>query len=355
MISAIINKQTKRRIALKKVSIKDVAREAGVSITTVSRALNGYMDVSEKTRKKIQDVVERLDYAPDINARSLGGKAETTIALLTSGLTPTNESGFVYGLISGTFQQCNEQGCEFMLLATNLVKQEKLSFLQLCKKKNLSGVVVTGLKLDDPYYHEILESDIPCAIIDMPVYGRKKCEITVDNIEASKEAVKYLIGLGHKNIGMINGGKTADVSGQRYSGYVAALLAAGIPLQLDYMRYCDFLEEEAFNKTKEFLHTYPEITALFCASDLMAIGTIRAVEDMGLRVPEDISVLGFDDIPIAKHVYKGISTVRQSPHEMGIAGGKAVWSMLQKEEIESKIILPHELIIRGTTAAVRKA
>ena len=214
---------------MNKVSIKDVAKEAGVSITTVSRALNGYMDVSEKTRKHILEVVERLDYAPDLNARSLGGKADTTIALLTSELTPTNESGFVYGLISGLFRQCNDMGCEFVLLATNTMKQQKLSFLQLCKRKNLSGVVVTGLKVDDPYYHEILDSDIPCAIIDMPVRGRKKCEIAVDNVAASKEATAYLIGLGHRNIGMINGGKTADVSGQRYSGYVSALVEAGIP------------------------------------------------------------------------------------------------------------------------------
>ncbi|MFR2485864.1 MAG: LacI family DNA-binding transcriptional regulator [Hungatella sp.] len=338
---------------MKKVSIKDVAKEAGVSITTVSRALNGYMDVSEKTRKHILEVVERLDYAPDLNARSLGGKADTTIALLTSELTPTNESGFVYGLNSGLFRQCNDMGCEFVLLATNTMKQQKLSFLQLCKRKNLSGVVVTGLKVDDPYYHEILDSDIPCAIIDMPVRGRKKCEIAVDNVAASKEATAYLIGLGHRNIGMINGGKTADVSGQRYSGYVSALVEAGIPLQLDYMKYCDFLEDTACEKTEELLTKYPEITALFCASDVMAIGAIRAVEQMGMRVPEDISVMGFDDIPIAPYVYKGISTVRQSPLLMGIEGGKAIWKMLSGEEVDSRVILPHEMVIRGTTGKAR--
>ena len=338
---------------MKRVSIKDVAREAGVSITTVSRALNGYPDVSDKTRRKVQAVVEQLDYAPDINARSLGGKAETTIALLTSELTPTNESGFVYGLISGLFQECSELGCEFMLLATNTGNQEKLSFLQLCKKKNLNGLVVTGLKIDDPYYHEILDSDIPCAIIDMQVRGKKKCNITVDNIQASREAVNYLVSLGHSKIGMINGGKLADVSGQRYAGYVSALLDAGIALQLDYARHCDFMEDVAYEQTMELLKTYPEITALFCASDLMALGALRAIEEMGMQAPEDISVIGFDDIPVAKYVYKGVTTVRQSPMRMGIEGGRAVWNMLQGNPVESKIILPHELKIRGTTGPVR--
>ena len=137
-----------------KVSIRDVAKEVGVSITTVSRALNGYSDVSAKTKQKILEAVEKLDYAPDANARSMGGKAEPTIALLTSELKSRDENGFVYGLINGLYQQCSANSCEFMLLVTDAVKQEKLSFPQLCKKKNLSGVVVTGLRTGDPYYKE---------------------------------------------------------------------------------------------------------------------------------------------------------------------------------------------------------
>lgn len=334
---------------MKKISIKDVANEVGVSITTVSRALNGYSDVSEKTREKIQEAVERLNYAPDINARSLGGKADTTIALLTSELREKDENGFVYGLIKGLFEQCSEQGCEFMLLATDKAKQEKLSFLQLCKKKNLSGVVVTGLRKDDLYYMEILKSEIPCALIDMKVSGKKKCNITIDNVSAAKEAVKYLIQLGHREIGMINGQKLADVSGERYSGYVSALLEEKIPLKLDYTIYCDFIEDTAYEKTKELLNRYPQITALFCASDMMAIGAIRAAEDMGMQVPEDLSVLGFDDIPIAQYVYKGVSTVRQCPSMMGREGGRVVWRMIQGERVEEEVVLPHELLIRSTT------
>lgn len=333
-----------------KVSIRDVAREVGVSITTVSRALNGYSDVSEKTKKKILEAVRRLDYAPDANARSMGGKAEPTIALLTSELKEKDENGFVYGMINGLFQQCSVLGCEFMLLVTNVVKQEKLSFMQLCKKKNLSGVVVTGLRTGDPYYKEVMNSDIPCALIDIKASGKYQCNITIDNVKASQKAVEYLIGLGHKKIGMINGQKIAEVSGERYSGYVTALLNAKIPLHLEYMRYGDFVEDTALEQTKKLMEKHPEITALFCASDVMAIGAIRALEEMGLRVPEDVSVLGFDDIPIAKYVYNGITTVRQFPIEMGRAGGEAVYRMLNGEHVESELQLPYELVVRGTTA-----
>ncbi len=348
------NKDLRCTVTVKKIGIKDVAKEVGVSITTVSRALNGYSDVSEKTKERVREAVERLNYAPDASARSLGGKADTTIALLTSELREKDENGFVYGLINGIFQQCNKHDCEFVLLATNKARQEKLSFLQLCKKKNLSGVVVTGLRTNDPYYKEILKSSVPCAIFDMEVSGKNKCKITIDNVAAAREAVRHIIALGHKEIGMLNGGITADVSGERYSGYVSALLEAKIPLKLDYMIYCDFIEDIAFEKTQELLKKYPHITAIFCASDMMAIGAIRGIEAMGMRVPEDISVMGFDDIPIAEYVYKGISTIRQCPSRIGKEGSEAVWKMIQGEEVSDEIVLPHELIVRGTTGPVRK-
>ncbi|MDR0925408.1 MAG: LacI family transcriptional regulator [Hungatella sp.] len=338
---------------MRKISIKDVAKDVGVSITTVSRALNGYSDVSEKTKKKILEAVERLNYAPDINARSLGGKADTTIALLTSELREKDENGFVYGLIYGLFQQCSEQGCEFMLLVTNKAKQEKLSFLQLCKKKNLSGVVVSGLGTDDSYYHEVLSSNIPCALVDMRVEAKNKCSITIDNVHAAKEAVEHLIRLGHRKIGMINGSETAEVCAERYKGYASALKEAGIPVCQEYVCHCDFIEETAFEKTRKLLARHPEITAFFCASDMMAIGVVRAAEAMGMRVPEDISVVGFDDISIAGYMCKGITTIRQSPAAMGLAGGEAVWRMLKDEPVGTEIILPHELIIRETTAKAR--
>ena len=337
---------------MKKISIKDVAREAGVSITTVSRALNGYSDVSEKTRRKIQEVVRQLNYAPDVSARALGGKADTTIALLVSELLPTNESGFVYGLISGLFYQCNKLGCEFVLLVTDTMKQEKMSFLQLCKRKNLSGVVVSGLKIDDDYYHEIINTDIPCAIIDMEAYGKNKCEITIDNIQASQDAVEYLIDLGHKKIGMLDGGEKADVSGQRRIGYEKALKKAELPMIPEYIRHCDFREDKAYEQTQRLLNEFPEITALFCASDLMAIGAIRAIKDMGKKVPGDISIIGFDDIPLAPYFNNGITTIHQSPQQMGQESGKLVWNMIKGQAVDKKNILPYELIVRGTTRRI---
>lgn len=335
---------------MKRTSIKDVAKAAGVSITTVSRALNGYPDVSQQTKKKIEQIAEQLNYAPDINARSLGGKSETIIGLVVSELLPTNENGFVFGLISGLYQACSNFGYEFILLATSSTKQEKLSFVQMCRKRNLSGVVVSGIRVDDPYYQEILASDIPCALIDIKVKQKNKCNISIDNVGAAHYAVKFLLAHGHQHIALINGGKSADVSGQRLNGYAQALLEAGVMINVDYIKYCDFDEDLAYRDTIALLETFPEITAFFCVSDLMAIGVIRALESIGKRVPEDISVIGFDDMLLAKYVYNGITTVRQDPFLMGKTAGAVLKKIINKEAVESQVTLPYEFIERSTVS-----
>lgn len=338
---------------MKKVSIRDVAREAGVSITTVSRALNGYSDVSKKTKEKILEIVERLEYAPDANARAMGSKETTTIGLLLSDLVSTDANGFVHGNMCGVYQACSEFNCEFVLLITQSDQQKMQSFGQVCRRNNLSGIVVTGLRTDDPYYEEMMRSDIPCAVVDMETAGKMKCTITIDNIAASQEAVNYLISQGHRHIAMLNGSRVADVSIMRYAGYKGALMEHGIMLEKDYMRYCDFAEVQAYNEALDLMQKHPEITAFFCASDVMALGAIRAITKLGKTVPGDVSVFGFDDIPVAKYVYRGISTVRQDPIEIGYSAGKAVYQMIHGQEIDSKIVLPHELLIRETTSVAR--
>lgn len=339
---------------MKKTSIKDVAKAAGVSITTVSRALNGYTDVSARTKQKVLQIASQLNYAPDVNARSLGGIADTTIALLISDMQEIDDSGFVYGTISGLYHACQHYGCEFTLLATDTIKQQKINYLQLCRKKNIDGVVVMGLRTDDTYYEEVVNSEIPCTLIDIDIEGQYDniCTVSTDNMEAACTAVKHLMDKGHHEIGMLNGRMEATVSKQRFAGYAKAFLDRGALINLEYLRYSNFSRQQAFEDTKELLNKYPKITALFCASDLMAIGAISALEEMGKNVPEDISVIGFDDIAIASYIHGGITTIRQSPYEKGRLAGRAVYKMLKKEKGAEKIIAPYEFVERHTVRGI---
>lgn len=337
---------------MSKASIRDVAREAGVSITTVSRALNGYSDVNAETKKRIEEVAERLNYAPNLEARSMGGMKTKNLAFLVSGLHPSEPSGFVFGILSGLYQTSLERNYEFMLLTTTRAKQREMNYIQLCRQRNIEGVIISGLTVDDPYYSELVNSEIPCVVVDTELSGKKVCTISIDNVQASKEAVKHLIELGHKKIAMVNGKSTASVSRQRYVGYAQALKEAGMEIDPEYINIGNFDEEEAYEVTLEFLKRHPEVTGIFCASDVMAIGALKAAEQLGRKVPEDLSVVGFDDIPAAKYVHGGVTTISQSPYMMGKLGGEALVNMIETQSFTPHINLPYEFIKRSTTAAL---
>lgn len=340
-------------LIMKKASIRDVAREAGVSITTVSRALNGYNDVSDATRKRIKEVVERLNYAPNVNARSLGGKANKVLAFLVSGLQPGGDNGFTFGMLSGLYQVTLKYDYEFILLTTNAAKQKELNYLQLCRQNNIEGVMIAGIKTNDPYYTELAKSEIPCIVVDAFVDGDNVSSISIDNVGASYEAVKYLMNAGHRNIAMVNGGSWAFVSKLRYQGYEKALKEAGIEVNAEYVMYCDFEEEIAFHKTIELLHKHPEITAFFCASDVMAIGVIDAINSLNKKVPDDYSVIGFDDISAAKYVNGGLTTIHQEPYEIGINAGEALLQMINNKTKSSNIIVPYIFKERNTVKRIK--
>jgi len=337
---------------MKKASIRDVAREAGVSITTVSRALNGYNDVNSATKEKILAIVEQLNYAPNSNARSLGGKATKVLALLVSDLQQMDNSGFVYGMISGLYHVSLKNNYEFILLTTNSAKQSKMNYLQLCRLKNIEGVMISGIKINDPYYTELAKSEIPCVVVDVNVEGENVSSLSINNTEASYKAVKYLIYNGHRNIAMINGKLSAVVSEERLNGYVMALQEGEQTINSNYIKYCDFDEKTAFHNTLKLLENHPEITAFFCASDVMAIGVIDAINSLKKQVPENFSVIGFDDIPVAKYINGGLTTIRQEPFLMGKRGGETLITLIEEDKKIKHIDIPYELIERKTVRSI---
>lgn len=337
----------------KRTGIRDVAREANVSITTVSRALNGYNDVNEDTRKRILDVAKRLNYSPNINARSLGGIAPTVIALLLSGLSKSDVSGFVFGLISGMHKVAAEHNCEFVILTTDAHCQNMVGYFQLCQQKNVDGVLIYGLNNDEIYYKELMESEIPCVVVEGEFHSKNVCGLSIDNEMAAYEAVCYLTKLGHEKIAMINGKSSADVSARRRKGYSQALKNSGIQLDESWVYDGGFLKDIAYEQTQRLLDEHPDVTAVFCASDLMAIGVIGAIKERGKRVPEDISVIGFDDIPLAKYVAGGLTTIRQSFYDIGMEGAEALYQMIVNKKSYEHLYAPYEFIKRNTAAPPR--
>lgn len=328
-------------------TIKEVAQYAGVSITTVSRALNGYDDVNEDTRKKIEKVARELGYSPNFAARSLVVKKTRTLGLLLSEITRSSaRDNFAFEVLCGMNDRAGELDYDLVLFSTTSKKQTSKSYKALCKERGIDGVIIMGIRMDDPYLQEVIKSPIPCVLIDIPLEGENLGFVTSDNVRGAKQATSYFIERGHRTIGMINGHSKADVSMKRLQGYRDALADANIPFQETLVVESDFTEKGATEATYKLLINHPDLSAIFCASDLMALGAIQALNNLGKRVPENISVIGFDNIVLASYCAPPLTTVNQNMYNMGYSATQMLVDMLEGRKINRKVNLETNLIIR---------
>ncbi len=272
-------------------TIKDLAKAAGVSITTVSRALNGYSDVSEKTRNRIKKLAEDLSYRPNAQAQSLVLKKTNTIGVILSDMKRSSvKDAFAFEVLCGINDKASDLNYDIILFSTNPNKQLKKSYSDLCMERNVDGAILQGLKVNDPYLKEIVgQPHFPCVLIDIPVAGEQVGHVTTDNVNGACEAVQHLIQLGHRQIAMINGYEEAAVSRERLTGYIVALQQAGIPYNPALVADGRFSEEGGRKRWRSYWREHPGITAVFCSSDLMALGALNALEKAGHAIPGSIS------------------------------------------------------------------
>lgn len=333
-------------------TLKDISKATGFSITTVSRALNGYFDVNEETKKKIQETAEKLGYSPNILARSLVMKQSKTLGFIVTDLKrESTKDNIMFETLCGISDFLATSDYEFVLLSTTTSKQRNKTYKQLCTERQLDGVIIQGLKMEDPYLQEAVQSHVPCVLIDIPAQGQNIGYVTSNQLESAKQAVKYLHRMGHTEIAFVNGSENAHVSKVRKMGYEEALKELNIKINEEYIVNGDFSEEKAKQVIIPLLITRPEITAVFCASDVMALGVLQAARDLKLKVPEDLSIVGFDNIILSKYVSPPLTTVGQFPYKMGMAAAKMLMNIIEGKQRDNTIEVKNELMVRGSVAA----
>lgn len=335
------------------ITIKDIAKAAGVSITTVSRALNGYSDVNEATRRKIFEIAEAMGYTPNMAARSLIVKRTKTLGLLISGITRTSvKDSIAFEILCGMNDRAGELNYDLVLFNTDTQKQKMKSYKSLCLERGVDGVMIMGIRLDDPYLEEVVQSAIPCVLIDIPLTGEGVSSVNSDSVNGAYLAVQHLIRNGHRHIGLINGHAQAFVSNRRLEGYRKALDEHDIPFREAYVEDGNFTESGGAEAAVRLLSRNPDITALFCASDLMAIGAIQAIRNMGKSVPEHYSVVGYDNIGMSDYLSPPLTTVNQDRYRMGYQAAQMLIDMLEGRKVTPQVTLPAELIVRGSVRAL---
>ncbi len=321
---------------LNTLTIKDVAREAGVSTGTVSRVLNKRAGVRSETREAVLATVERLDYRPDVAARELSSRQTTRVGLSISKasrrLTP-----FFMLFLEHIVTELQTGGYR--------VEEVPTRFDGLPERLG-DAVVLFGAHDDDPRVPHLQDKNIPFVLVGHQENVRY---IMPDDFDGGLQATNHLLRLGHREIVHLGGPRHAQVAFDRYSGYGAALRAAGREVDESYVLEGDFSSLEAYRALRKAYANGLRFSAVFAASDEMALGVLAALEDLGSNVPGDVSVVGFDDLP---EVGEGLTTVRQDIGDIAARAVKLLKEGLRGEPVRSETV-PVKLIVRGTTARKR--
>lgn len=330
------------------VTIKLVAKKAGVSISTVSRVMNNPGGVREETRSRVLSVMEELNFTPNSVARSLSSKHTRTIGLIV----PNVSDLFVNELHRGVNRAAVDRNMKVILYDADSNRNRVISGIEFMKEHKVDGIVYSSDFIPAENMQLLRNLKIPVVLVLTESSSQELTAFKVDDVQASFDAVKYLVTRGHRQVAMISGYLTDMVTGKsRFEGYRMALNYHGLTFDEQLVAYGDWRYQHGYAAMGELLSRRIEhpFTAVFAASDEMAIGAIRCAYDQGLKVPEDISVIGFDDLPIADMVTPKLTTVKQ-PFER--IGGEAVHFLVdvvegrQRNQNGGVHYLPHQIIGR---------
>jgi DNA-binding LacI/PurR family transcriptional regulator len=331
-------------------TIKDVAKQAGVGVGTVSRVLNGSNAVSEPTKHKVLSAIEALDYMPNASARRLSLGKTMAVAVIAPFFTRPS----VVERLRGIEQTLVADGYDLVLYNVETVHRRDECFVNVPRRERVDGLLIISLKPTNEDARRLSHANLPIVLVDIvhPDFDR----IIIDDVNGGYKATRHLINLGHRKIAHISDYIENPFNFQqirdRYQGYRQALAEANITFRSDYHQQGEHSLLEAQRLAYHLLSSNDPPTAIFTYSDTQAIGVLEAAQELGLRIPDELSVIGYDDIEIASHLQ--LTTIRQSLYESGVRGSQMLLAALSSDQQSpQEVVLPTELVIRNTTAPPR--
>jgi LacI family transcriptional regulator len=349
----------------KAITIQDIARIAGVSKATVSRVLNHKPDVDPATRERILRIIDEQGFTPDIVATIQGGGRSRFVGVLAPSLL---RFPLIPEILRGVAEIIESTTYELIMYSIAHSEERSTAIDQILsrKKKLISGLL--AMLPGQTAYHldELYDEGFPLVMIDDQIPPLKMPWVGVDNRQAAALAVQHLIQLGHQRIGIIQGPSSYLVSHERYLGYCDALAAAGLPLDPALAVRGDFEPPGGYACARELFALADRPTAIFSSNDHMAYGVLDAAKEMGVRIPEDVALVGFDDNSMSAHVHPPLTTVHQPFYEMGKEGISLLLSLIESAAMEPairptfarpakpdpvRIYLPTTLVIRASSGA----
>jgi LacI family transcriptional regulator, galactose operon repressor len=328
-------------------TIYDVARLAGVSTATVSRALNDTGQIAPATRQAIAAAVEQLGYSPNPIARSLVTNSTQTIALLLPDIT----NPFYAALVHGIQDYALSRDHTMLLCTTESDPEREEQYLNLLRSKRVDGALVDGLVLPPDRIARFVRDGFPIVCLDRDIDSSSIPLVQVDNRLGGRLAVEHLLSLGHERIAHVTGARELRISEERLAGYLDALAAAGIEADNRLVGDGRFTEDGGYEATRELLESQAGFTAVFAGNDLSAIGVVNAIARSGRSVPDDISVVGFDDLRLAAYMSPPLTTIRQPATEIARLATEILMDLTHGKEVsQMRHLLEPSLVVRDSTA-----
>ncbi len=334
------------------LTIKDIAKEAGVSVSTVSRAMNGTGYVSQETKDKIQALVKELDYVPSAMAKGLS----KDINNIVGALIPEIDNPFFSGTLQGINQICDERDLSLMLCGTENKKRKELSFIHSLREQRVRGLLVasaaTAENMDQEYISLYRDMNIPTVLFDRNIPGSNCDCVLFDDIQAIMELTNLLIDNQHRHIEILAGDNNMMTGQDRAKGFELACKMRGVAYETEWIHYCLFAKYDGYLITKEILSKDPSEwpTAIISGNNMLTLGALRAIRERGLTIPDDIALVGYDQLDVLEDLHFYLTLAEKNTLEMGHVAMNLLLSRMQqqKDYIPQKIVMQLKIVVRGS-------
>jgi len=326
----------------------EIAQEAGVSTQTVSRVLNNRPDVAPATRQRVQEVIARHGYQPSAIARGLVSRRTHTLGLITADFSDF----FFTQVIAGAEAEARSHGYYFMLGSTERNPQDEPEYIRLLTERYVDGILFArpSTEPDNRYLLALLKDKVPVVTTAYHVPGVNLTVVDIDNVDGARKATACLLGSGHSQIAMITGPTSWKSVNDRSLGYIEAIQAAGLRYNSALVVEGDWSYASGYRAMRELLGRKVPFTALFAQNDQMAIGAMRALREAGRRLPAEVAIVGYDDIPAAEYADPPLTTMRQPMREVGALATRLLIQTIQDpDKVQAgEVLLKAELIRRSS-------
>lgn len=336
---------------MKIVTIKDIAKVTGFSPSTVSRVIANNSRISEETKQKVRAAMEELGYHPNLTARNLVVKSTKTIGvIMPSSADKSLQNPFFTEVLRGIGSYFHQEQFS-MLLSSGQTEDEKFKEIErMVLGKYVDGIILLYSRLNDSVVDFLKEKSFPFVIVGKPSeYTDEIVHVDNDNIQAGKDITRHLIENGHRRIAFIGGAADLVVTIDRQKGYETALIEAGIPVLEEYIIHTEFLKSGGREAVEKILELEVKPDAVVVSDDLISVGVISMLEEYGLKVPEDISLVSFNNIYFSEIIHPALTTVDIQIFRLGVESAKAVIQICTNQKVnEKRIIIPHSIAYRNS-------